>query len=458
MPVSSLRCADWGIGSMDKLKLQWKIFAFLLVFCAILLVVFWLFQTVFLADMYKMIRKAEMEKAIVLVEHNIDNPNLQSMINELEKTKEIRVTSTGTFRQQSGDNRGYPGDNRGKIKMETLSEDHIFILQDGRTISLTFNAIITPVDATVSTLQLQLYMITGIMILLSVVLALVMARRVAKPIVEVSESAKMLAQGNYATRFAGHGFLEITELSDTLNTAANELSKVENLRRELMANISHDLRTPLALIYSYAEMMHDFPQEITPEQTQMIMDETTRLTSLVNDVLDVSKLETGTMELTRKTYNLTESIGEVVDRVSELVKKDGYLLTFEHDTDVTVSADEVKITQAFYNLLLNAITHGGKDKAVTIQQYIAGSAVRIEVIDHGEGISPENLPHIWDRYYKVDKKHKRSVTGSGLGLSIVKKMIELHGGDYGVISEPGKGSTFWFEIKTIGADTQTARV
>lgn len=109
--------------------------------------------------------------------------------------------------------------------------------------------------------------------------------------------------------------------------------------------------------------------------------------------------------------------------------------------------DEVKITQVFYNLLLNAITHCGDDKVVIVQQIIKEEAVRIEVIDHGEGIKQSDLPYIWERYYKIDKKHKRPIMGTGLGLSIVKKVIEMHDGKYGVESEEGKGSIFWFEIE-----------
>lgn len=430
---------------MDKLKLQWKIFAFLLGFCGILLVVLWLFQTVLLDDMYKLVRKNEMEKAIALVAENIDNPDLQDILHDIDKAKEIRVTSTGDFSPPQKNEK----DSSGKIKMETLTEQRDFTLFDGRTISLTFHAVITPVDATVSTLTVQLYIITGIMILLSVGLALILARRVAKPIVEVNKSAKILAGGSYDTCFSAHGFLEIKELSDTLNTTANELSKVESLRRELMANISHDLRTPLALIYSYAEMMHDFPGEITSEQTQTIMDETTRLSSLVTDVLDVSRLETGTMELNMSEYNFSNSIKAVVNTVAELVKKDGYVLAFENIGDVNVNADEVKITRAFYNLLINAVNHIGEDKTVTIRQSVEGTNVKIEVIDTGEGVAICDLPYIWDRYYKVDKTHKRAVTGTGLGLSIVRKIIELHGGECGAKSEEKSGSTFWFSLPCV---------
>lgn len=428
---------------MDKLKLQWKIFGFLFGFCALLLAILWIFQTVFLSDMYKLIRKVEIDKAITQVEKNINSAKLEDVLNELELTKEITVRQTKGFAPPA---RPVP-DKHIRRMPETITKAQEFILEDGSKISLTFYAMVTPVEATVSTLRMQLFIITAIMVLLATLLAVIISKHISKPIEQINQSAKVLAMGNYETQFNGRGFLEIKELSNTLNTAAVELSKVEHLRRELMANISHDLRTPLAFIYSYAEMMHDFPQEVTAEQSQIIMDEAKRLTSLVNDILDISSLETGITKLNMVNYNLTESLRKTINRVRELVKNDGYHLDLVNNEDVCILADEVKITQAFCNLLFNAITYSGDDKIVIVRQIVEGSVVRIEVIDHGEGISQSDLPYIWERYYKVDKKHKRPKMGTGIGLSIVKKIIEVHKGEYGVESEVGKGSTFWFQLE-----------
>lgn len=437
---------DWGIALMSRLKLQWKIFGFLIGFCFLLILILWLFQTVFLSDMYKFTRKIEIDKVIDLVEKEINNPNLKDILYEIELTKEIIAKPTQDFSPPVR-----PVPNRDNPRMpETITKAQDFILEDGSIISLTFYAMVTPVDATVSTLQIQLFIITGIMVVLATILAMIISRHISKPIEKINQSAKTLAMGNYEAEFHGSGFLEIKELSDTLNTAATELSQVERLRRELMANISHDLRTPLALIYSYAEMMHDFPEEVTAEQSQIIMDETERLTSLVNDVLDISNIERGIEKLSKRKYNLTKSLEKTINRISELVKKEGYLLEFLHDgDDVYLFADELKITQAFYNLLLNAITHCSQEKNIIVKQSIDGNVAKIEVIDHGEGISDNDLPYIWERYYKVDKKHKRPIMGTGLGLSIVKKIIEMHNGEYGVESKLGEGSIFWFKLEKI---------
>lgn len=446
MPILLKPYADWGTDSMGKFRLKWKIFIFLLGFCFLLLTILWLFQTVFLNDMYKFIRKMEIEKAVSMVEKYIDSPDLNDVLRELDATKQITVQPTKNFSAPYAPVLEH-APHRRERKPESITKVHEYVLKNGEKLSLTFYAMITPVDATVSTLRIQLLIITGIMILLATMLAIIIAKYISKPIEQINRSAKALATGNYETEFHGSGYLEIKELSDTLNTAAVELSKVERLRRELMANVSHDLRTPLSLIYSYAEMMHDFPDEVTPEQSQIIMDEAKRLSSLVNDMLDLSLIESGASKLNKAYYNLTESLKATVSRMNELVKKEGYKLIFEYNEDVNINGDEVKITQAFYNLLINAITHGGDDKIVLVRQIVNGNTVKIEVADHGNGIRKSDLPYIWERYYKVDKNHKRPIMGTGLGLYIVKKVIEMHDGSYGVESEEGKGSIFWFSLK-----------
>jgi signal transduction histidine kinase len=189
--------------------------------------------------------------------------------------------------------------------------------------------------------------------------------------------------------------------------------------------------------------MRDLPGENTPENIQIIIDEATRLTTLVNDMLDISKLQSGTQPFNRTDFNLTQSIREILLRYSKLTD---YKISFLADSEVMVNADELKISQVVYNLINNAITYTGDDKVVDISQTIEDGKVRIEVRDTGEGIPQDKLKDIWDRYYKVDKAHKRAQIGTGLGLSIVKTILDMHGGRYGVQSQEGVGSIFWFEL------------
>ena len=412
---------------LRRVTLKWKIFVYLLGFCAILLVILWLFQTVLLDSFYRSVKVMEIKNGAGLLAANIESGSLTSYVSTVsqngavsvdivsEAGDDLAVSSemNNIFRRMppeeklrllssaasnGGDytlydtaqNDPHPGNvpNRmpfGGRPTQSIVYVRLIRLSSGVTEAVLLGAQISPVNATVTTLRYQLYIITAVLIALSILLALLIARRVSKPLVEITKGAKKLAAGDYGVTFGGKGFREIGELSETLNTAARELSKVEGQRRELMANISHDLRTPLALIYSYAEVLHDFPDEITPDKTQVIMDETRRLSSLVGDILDLTRLESGASDLNRAPFSLTRSLEETTNRVAELVRRDGYSIAFSGGSDVYVEADEKKITQVFYNLLLNAIHYTGPDKTIDIRQTVSGGTVRIEVSDTGEG-------------------------------------------------------------------------
>ncbi len=337
--------------------------------------------------------------------------------------------------------------NHGQERIESVIYVNVVWI-DGNERILFVNAQLTPVDATVNTLRAELVWITVIMIVLSLGIALLISRKVSRSLIGLNASAKEMAGGNFDVHFDGTDYREVAELSDTLNMTARELGKSERLRRELIANVSHDLRTPLTMIIAYAEVMRDLPGENSPENVQVVIDEAERLTNLVNDMLDISKLQAGVLEKNATVYNLTESIQSVFARYNKLKEQDGYKIDFSYDQMVMVEADEYKIFQVIYNLVNNAINYTGDDKQIWVRQIVREDGyVRIEVTDSGEGIAPEALPYVWDRYYKVDKTHKRAVMGTGLGLSIVKNILELHDARYGVESEVGKGSTFWFELK-----------
>lgn len=337
-------------------------------------------------------------------------------------------------------------------RREGASQDLLYAkliqLSDGTKTIIMADVIVTPLDTTVKTLRLQLIQISLIMFFVALMLAFWVAKVISKPIVKTNKYAKLLAAGHYDTQFDGNGYREIIQLNDTLNLAASELAKVEKLRQELIANVSHDLRTPLTMIIGYGEIMRDIPSENTPENVQVVIDEAKRLTTLVNALLDLSKLQSGISELTIEPCNLTETVEEIVARYRKMTENEGFSIEFIHSDEITVNCDCTKITQVLYNLINNAIHYTGEDKSVTVRQILRPESIRIEVTDTGEGISKEHLPYIWDRYFKVDKTHKRSVVGTGLGLSIVKSILELHHATFGVESVIGSGSTFWFELPT----------
>ena len=335
---------------------------------------------------------------------------------------------------------------------QDMAESIIYVdvlTSDNTACVLMVNTVLTPVSATVDTLRIQMIWITVVMIILSLLIALVISKKVSRSMIRVNNAAKKLAKGDFNVSFDGKDYREIAELSETLNQAATDLGKNEKLQKELIANVSHDLRTPLTMIIAYSEVMRDLPGENTPENVQVVIDEAKRLTNLVNDMLDISKLQAGALEMKLSEFNLTDRIQKVLERYNKLKEQDGYRIDFEYQEEVYVCADEFKIFQVIYNLINNAINYTGSDKRVLVRQLVREQIVRIEVIDSGEGISEENLPYVWDRYYKVDKTHKRAVMGTGLGLSIVKNILELHHAEYGVESILSAGSKFWFELPVI---------
>ena len=308
---------------------------------------------------------------------------------------------------------------------------------------------LSPVAATVKTLNAQFLWIGIILLLLTISLTGIVSRLITKPIIKMNSAAQMLALGRYDTNFEGKGYREIHELSQTLNYASTELARTDRFQKELISNVSHDLRTPLTMIKGYAEVIRDIPDENSPENIQVIIDETERLAGLVNDMLDVSKLQAGTRTPQMQIFSLTHAVSDIMQRYEKLTEQNGYTIDFISDEEAFVYADSVMIMQVVYNLINNAINYTGEDKSVTVRQLINESKVRISVTDTGEGISKEDLPLIWDRYYKVDKVHKRATVGTGLGLSIAREVLNLHNAQFGVISKQGVGSTFWFELDLV---------
>ena len=273
-----------------------------------------------------------------------------------------------------------------------------------------------------------------------------MARSISEPIIETNEAARELSRARYERPAHSGGYREIAQLNDTLVQTAEDLRKVEDLQRELIANISHDLRTPLTMIEGYAEAMRDMPDEVTPENMQIIIDETERLSRMVNEVLDFSRLRTGGLEMNKAPFNLTEAVRGTVKRIARMTAAEGYTVTFTAEEEAEVNADSGRISQVIYNLIGNALTYTGQDKTVRVSQEIRGNTVRISIADSGEGIAPEELPYIWDRYYRSRENHKRAVIGSGLGLNICRGILENHGAPYGAECPPDGGTVFWFEL------------
>lgn len=313
---------------------------------------------------------------------------------------------------------------------------------------LLVNASLDPVGSTVDILQTQLILISIILIIISSVLSYFISKMIAKPIDKITKSANRLAQGEYDIKFTGGNYLECNQLADTLTYASKQISKVDKQQRDLIANVSHDLRTPLTMIKAYAEMIRDLSGNNPvkrEEHLNIIIEETDRLSLLVNDMLDLSKLENGGISLTPVKFDIMTRLTEIIERYKGLSEKMGYHITFTPDTEAFVECDIVKIEQVIYNLINNAVNYTGDDKNVYVKQINEDDWVKITVTDTGQGIAEEDLKLIFNKYYRA--KMRREKIGTGLGLSIVKAVLTKHKFPYGVQSKLGEGTTFWFKIK-----------
>ncbi len=308
------------------------------------------------------------------------------------------------------------------------------------------NANLDPLRSTTDILKSQLLYIILFLILTAFGMSWFISRRLARPITDITESAKRLAEGDYTPNFQGGGFEEIDHLAETLNYAAAGLSRVEGLRRELVANVSHDLRTPLTMIKAYAEMMRDLTGDNKvkrEEQLTVIITETDRLSALVSDLLDISRIEEGAQTLQCTEYDLVAQVQETITQFGPLSQE--YSFIVNAPDKVIVNADRDKVGQVIHNIMTNAINYSGDDKKITVNITPNDEKTLVEIIDNGEGIPPEEIERIWERYYRA-RFHKRPTTGTGLGLSIVKSVLTMHGARFGVKSTVGQGSNFWFEL------------
>ncbi len=464
---------------------KFKMWEYFCIFAVLLLVVIWLLQVVFLQYFYiGAMAKETLSNARELVRlYKEDELNEESVRDNAYKNNlSIVITDKNGNVVSASDAMGVMdpssvirlnmyGQSIGNLKEAIAQSSHgevYYRLENSDTKSkILFYAAFTeegvepggsyiyvmsqiePIDSVVSVMQVQFVIITIISLVIALSFAYLIALKFSHPLEQLTKSARELALGNTDVKFkTDEAFGEIAELSNTLNYAAGEITKSNQLRRELMANVSHDLRTPLTMIKMYAEMIRDISgdnKEKREKNLKIIIDETDRLSLLVNDILDLSKIESSTQSLEITAFDIVQTIKNILERFSVMTEQ-GYVFAVECPESMMVLGDVSRIQQVLYNLLGNAINYTGEDKKVTIRVSQKAKVARIEIIDTGNGIPKEELANVWDRYYRA-KTHIRSKIGTGLGLSIVKSILIAHNADFGIESTLGVGSDFWFELK-----------
>ncbi len=472
---------------LDYRSITFKTWLYFILFTTFLMIILWFLQVLFLNNFYEVMKKDQTDSVVKNIQNayeNKDNDEFLEKIEEISDTHDIYIyvasfDGSTIYFKPSGDNTNsqYYADQIASVNERLLKSDGDSVsftingkdnskqilaygnvlIDEGKTplIVYVFSPL-WPVSSTIQILTNQLIYVTFISLLLACCVSFYLSGRITRPIRKIAHSAERLADGEYGVVFKGGHYTEINNLADTLTRASIDLEKSNMLQKDLIANVSHDLRTPLTMIKSYAEMIKDIsgnnPQK-RDEHLQVIIDEADRLNSLVNDLLTISRMQSGKMTLQRQDFNITEA-AQMILNTYKIMEEEGYHFYLNAPADFIVNGDEDKIKQVISNLFTNAIKFCGEDKTVIITLKKRGKFILCKVEDHGVGIAADELNHVWDRYYKSSSNMVRATEGTGLGLSIVKEILSLHKVNFGVDSTPGVGTTFWFELNHVKTEAK----
>ncbi len=309
---------------------------------------------------------------------------------------------------------------------------------------------LAPIDEMIGIMNKVLALAAAVLLLLSGILAFFMSRNLTRPVNKLTAAAGDIEKGNLDSRVDIRSSDELGALGRTFNKMAERLQKTERLRKEIIENVSHELRTPLSIIKGYAETIRDVTGDNKAKrdgQLDIISQESDRLGVLVDDILDYSQIQSGLMELDVTAFDISEMIRDIIRKYEVVLGESGMRIIFSGAAAAAVKGDRVRIEQVLQNLIKNAINYSPEGKDIEIQVVDLDSRARVKVSDQGVGIPEDELEFIWDRYYRTKGIKKRKIYGSGLGLSIVKSILEAHGAAYSVESKEGSGTTFWFELE-----------
>lgn len=472
-----------------RFGIRFKIWAAIMATVATIIAALWLMQVVFMEKYYREVKGDDIindTKKIVKLLNDKDISTAVDEIYPIVASKTICVDISNEVGRSIvkleglGDNCFWHMNDSNKISIinDTIKNENTYVLTDikhpkfdthyntcsilmetsfGDKIMVTVTATLAPVMEAANIIKSQLVYISIILALVATIIAFILARSITKPIRKITKAARDIASGKLDVDVSVKSRDEIGELSESFSYMTREIAKVSVLQKELVANISHDIRTPLTMIRGYAETIKDITGDdidVRNHQLDIIVEETNRLNILVSEALDLSLMQSGQMALNLSDFDITKKIHEILARFELFEQADGFTFNLinEFNLPVMVNADQMRIEQVLYNLINNAINHIGVIKNITVSISEFEGEIKIDIADTGEGISQEDLPLIWDRYYKPYKKTVKKGKGTGLGLSIVKAILIGHNSRFGVYSTLGVGSTFWFTLARTPAE------
>jgi len=292
---------------------------------------------------------------------------------------------------------------------------------------------------------------------IALVVARWLARGMTQPLRDMAKAARRMETGDYDQRVLTSSRDEVGQLAVAFNRMSGELSNLERLRRDLVANVSHELKTPISALRAHLENLQDGVEEADPETLQVMLAQSERLARLVEQLLELSRLESGDVPLRRERVPLRPLVSQVLSEI-EVTRPGREVALEEHVPDdlPPVFADPERVHQVLFNLLDNALRFTPAGGRVTVSASPHDGSVDVAVTDTGPGISPEHLPRLFERFYRIDTSRSRNEGGTGIGLAIARSVVEAHGGRIWAESEPGRGAVFTFELP-VAPEPETRR-
>ena len=298
---------------------------------------------------------------------------------------------------------------------------------------------------------MNLFLIIGgvLALIVATVVTIFISRKFLQPVRELTDVAGHLGLGDFSRRVHVSDTAEIGLLASSFNTMAEGLEKAETLRRNMVSDVAHELRTPVSIIRGQIEAIQDNVLQPDTDTLNSIHDETMLLARLIDDLQELSLVEAGRMTLDLQPADAAELVGRAVDSMQAKALAQGIDLVRDINPGLLCSVDEHRIGQVLRNLLSNALAHTNQGGKVHINAHKADTSIQVCIEDNGEGIPAEDLPYIFERFYRVDKSRNRSTGGSGLGLTIARRLVEAHGGKIWAQTNLDRGSSFCFTLPAL---------
>ena len=364
--------------------------------------------------------------------------------------------------QQSGKHRMHGGMshhhqeimNQQKVTPENYVEKSFDLLKDNQRVgAVTIGYIDRSVASESSllfksTLSKILVIASILALIIGIISSILLSNSLTKPLIEIKDTSQEIQQGNLTEKSEpGTNIIEIQELSDSINYLGQSLAEQEKIRKAYASDISHELRTPVSTLKSHVEAIMDGIWEANDEHLSILMQEINRLASLIDDLKDSFNSSEEALVLNKQFFNLSQTLDEIATTFLPIVQQERLKLLVESEKDIRVWMDPNRIKQVLYNLLTNAVKYtdpGGQIK-LSLDRH-SKKQVKIIVQDTGRGISPKDIPYLFNRFYRTDSSRTQTTGGSGLGLAITHSIVKEHGGKIQVDSILGEGTIFTIEL------------